>query len=382
MPVIRELITLFGFEVDEKGANNVEKRVDGMKRGIGGLGKLLGVSLGIAGARAMFKIGQSAARAEFNMSRLADLSFEDLKTQFKGIQAELDIIKKGAGEVITKEQFDVAGASFFRVFGKGAAQLKTFNQLFTFAAKQAAITGQSVVDIFSEIQSGVQGGGFEGLLDIPGFDIFRKQLKEAHLELLDPGEIGGRIGLENRLAFVIGIITEATEEQNTALEKVPENLFEMDKASAKTEDSFKKLAATINSLLVPAMEGLNSAIDSFNQLVEIGQQAKTPTGAAKAIARAVIPETDTEGTAKTLIGQMLRFSFGNKELDPDAYLAAPGLGRFLGNQPPPEPRGDTINVTNHIEIKSTDPREAGKEAVRAMQKTISSAKRSIIKTEE
>jgi hypothetical protein len=327
---------------------------------------LFGVGLGAAAGRAFFNIGQSAERAEFNLQRFAGTKFDRLRNDFKNIKADIDNIAEGASQVITQKQFDIAATGFVKVFGKGEAQLKAFNQLFTFAAKQAAITGKSVVDIFSEIQSGVQGGGFEGLLDIPGFDIFRKQLLEFQQQAIDPGEPGGRIALQNRLRAVLGVVTEATEDQNSVLKEVPENLIEMDKAGAKTKNTFEELGKTINSLLVPAMKGFNIVLDRFNDLIEVGKGAKTPSGALENIIREILNPREKPV--------------------PVSILPGPAPATFPGTTTPGNTvttgAGTVFHITNTFDIKSTDPKAVAKEAISVFQQSISSAKRSIIKTEE
>ncbi len=372
MPVLRELITRFGFEVDEKGAKDVEKRVDGMKKGIGGLGKLLGVSFGVAGAKALFTIGQRAARAEFNLKRLAGTNFTGLRSQFKDVQDELNNIREGAGKVVTERQFDIAAAGFLKVFGKGKDQVNAFGQLFSFAAKQAVITGEEVTTIIEQIQSGIQGGGFEALLELPGFDIFQKQLLEFQQQAIDPGEPGGRIALQNRLKAIMGIVTEAAEGQNTALKQVPGVLLETDKLAAKTKNTFDQLAKTVNESLVPAIGGLNLVVAEFNKLITGAETGETQ----QKFARKIFGFALADGAGKTGAGKedggiFSRISgFLNK---PIGQVAKDIRGGGEGG----------VVINNSFPVQpGTDPVAIGREVNRVLQSQLVNAKRSIVKIEE
>lgn len=360
--ILRELIARFGFEVDEKGAKQVEKRVDSMKKGIGSLGKLMGVSLGVAGARAFFKMSQSAERAEFNLKRMAGTDFKNLRQEFNKIQQEIEKTREGASKVITERQFDVAAANFLKVFGKGEKQIQAFSKIFEFSAKQAAITGQEVTDIISEIQSGIQGGGFDAFLDLPGFDVFRKQFLEFQQQAIDPGDPGGRIALQNRLKAVIGIVTESASEQNNELRQIPDELLEVDKATAKTKDSLEDLGKAINTLLVPALQGLNFALDKFNNLIDVAQGKKTPEGAL----------------------QNFLFDFFDPKPQPKVVTPIAGRAPTAAQAFPGQTAatGDTITITNTFPIPNADPVEVAKIATSVMNEGIKNAKRSIVKTEE
>lgn len=363
--ILRELIARFGFEVDEKGAKQVEKRVDDMKKGIGGLGKLLGVSLGVAGARAFFKIGQSAERAEFNVRRLAGTDFGNLRNQFKIIQQEIEGIREGASKVVTERQFDVAAAGFLKVFGRGEKQLEAFGKIFSFAAKQAIITGQEVTDIVDQIQGGIQGGGFDAFLDLPGFDVFRKQFLEFQQQAIDPGDPGGRIALQNRLKAVVGIVTGSVQDQSNALKSIPDELLEVDKATAKTKDTLEDLGKTLTTLLVPALNALNAGLDKFNELIDVAQGKKTPEGSLQEFIR----------------------GFFDPEIQPKAIKTTPARARtvgeaFPGRTPVSGEAGDIISMENTFIISSTTPESVGKEVVRIFQSELINAKRSIVKTEE
>jgi hypothetical protein len=358
--IIRELIARFGFDVDEKGAKQVDKRIDGMKKGISSLGKLMGVSLGAAGAKAFFKMSQTAERAEFNLKRMAGTDFKALRQEFNRIQQEIDKTREGASKVITERQFDVAAANFLKVFGKGEKQIQSFAKIFEFSAKQAAITGQEVTDIISEIQSGIQGGGFDAFLDLPGFDVFRKQFLEFQQAAIDPGDPGGRIALQNRLKAVIGIVTESARDQNEELRKIPDELLEVDKAGAKTQDTLEKLGKTVNNTLTPAWQGLNVILGHTNDLLNATKEEHK--GAFKEVSKDLFP-------AATSV-----FSAISGFLDPKPQ-AIPG-------QTTPGKSGDTITVRNTFTIPNTDPREVAKIATEVMNEGIKNAKRSIVKTEE
>lgn len=360
MPTIREVITFFGFETDERGADQVDKRIDGMKKGIGGLGKLLGVSLGVAGAKAFFGMGQRAERAEFNLKRLAGTDFTDLRRQFSIIQGDLNNIREGAASVVTEKQFDVAAAGFIRVFGRGQAQFDAFSKIFTFAAKQAAITGQEVTAIVDQIQSGIQGGGFDALLELPGFDVFRKKLLEFQQQAIDPGEPGGRIAIQNRLNAIIGVITEATKEQNNELRDVPDNLLEVDKAAQKSKDTLEKLAGTVTELLVPAFESINLLLEKFNDNLGQFKGIDSFGGAAKKAFELFLPPKEQP---KPFINPRV----------PIVDLTGETAGNIRN--------GDQIKIEMTNIIRSTEPAEVAKEVNKGFQEMLKRERQSIIKTE-
>lgn len=364
MPTIREVITRFGLEVDDKQEKDVKNRIDGLKQGFSGLGKFIGVAIAGAGSRAFFKMGQTAERAEFNLKRMAGIQFKPLRNQFKNIQNELDRTREGASKIVTERQFDIAAAGFLKVFGKGKDQVDAFGKLFSFAAKQAAITGEEVNLIVEQLQSGIQGGGFDALLELPGFDVFRKQLLEFQQQAIDPGEPGGRIALQNRLKAIMGVITKETADQNAALREVPEILLETDKVARQTKDTFEDLAQNINKLLVPAVKVLNRTLEYFNKLVG-GDKVITPLSLAKDAIGGIGPTPQTSQTPladQTLLGQLLRFA------RPQAV--GPGGG------------GDTYNITMNNDIKSTDPVKVTQEVAKGFQAELKKARQTLQITED
>lgn len=360
MTIIREVVTRFGFEVDEKGAKGIEKRVDGMKKGFGGLGKFIGVALAGTGAKALFGMGQSIDRARFSAERFSGIKLNKLQAEFRATQKELDSIKKGAGEIVTEKEFLVAAAGFTKVFGKGEKQFSTFKDIFAFAAKQASLTGQSVNSIFEQIQGGITGGGFDALLDVPGFDIFKKKMLEFQQQVIDPGEPGGRIALANRLKAISQVITESSSEQEAALKTLPDNIFEADRAAAQTKNTFENLAGSINNVLVPAMKGLNVVMGRFNELIEIGKRSDSAGDAVKNILNEIInPAEKPQIVAQTVAASV-----------------------FPGSQQTTR-AGDTISFTNTFHINDMpDGKAFGEQMISVFSNQISNAKKSIVKTEE
>lgn len=263
MPVLREVITRFKFETDEQAARKVDKRVNKMKRGIGGIGKLLGVGLGIAGAKALFAFGQGATRAEFTLKNLAGVEFSPLRKSMNRIRDDLNLIREGAGAIFRERDFDIAAAGFVRTFGAGRKELELFDQIFRSSAKQSAITGKNVVELVQQLTQAVTSGDFSALLELPGIDqAFVKRLEDIN-ELFNLGEIGGQSAIRQRSRALADALQTVSDQQNKSLKDIPQQLLLADQAAKKTQDSTERFAESLNRTLIPVMEKLNVVLDKF-----------------------------------------------------------------------------------------------------------------------
>jgi len=278
MPVLREVVTRFKFETDEQATRKVDQRVNKMKRGISGIGKALGLAVGIAGAKALFSFGQSATRAEFTLKNLAGIEFTPLRKSMNKIREDLDLIREGAGAIFRERDFDMAAAGFVRTFGAGRKELELFDQIFRSAAKQSAVTGQNVVELVQQLTQAVSGGDFSALLNLPGIDqAFVKRTEDIN-ELFNLGEIGGQSAINQRTRALVDALKLVSDQQDKSLKEVPAQLLLADRAAKKAQDSTEKLAESLNRTLIPVMQKLNQVLDHFVTTVQnVDQRGITGT---------------------------------------------------------------------------------------------------------
>lgn len=261
--VLREVVTRFKFETDEAGAKKVDRRVNNMKRGIKGLGTLLGVGLGVAGVRAMGRLALTAERAEFVLQNLAGTEFRPLRQNMDRIRQDLSGLRKGAGAIFSDREFDQAAADFIRVFGTGRRELELFDQIFRSAAKQSAVTGDNVVGLVDSLTGAIKSGDFSALLELPGIDqAFIKRLEDIN-ELFNLGEIGGQSAIRQRSEALSRALARVSEQQDKSLRNVPNLLLESDKAAKTLQNSIEQLSKRLAELLVPVLEKLNILLDKF-----------------------------------------------------------------------------------------------------------------------
>ena len=397
MTTLREVTTRFRLETNERDYNNFNQKLSTMKGGLRGLAAAFGVTLGVGGAVAISRMGLSAERARYDLERLAGVNFGRVRGVLGIVGKELESIRAGASNVIRPRQFDEAASGFVKVFGTGKRELDAFGRIFSFAAKQSAITGDNVVEITKAIQDSISGGGFDALLNIPGFTQYRKQLLEFQQQAIDPGEPGGAIAIQNRMRAILRIISESSDDQARALKKVPAELLAADKTANKMQESLEKLGDVIIKTLVPALEKLVMLLDSVvGKFSEISEKAKKA---------GVSPGLYALGETYAGLGGILQ---SPGKLVPDmSSLIGPDLPksgtkgtgryselnenaadrmRFLGWLPPfrsgtmPEQKTE-INITNEINIRSTDPMSAAKETAKQISDTLNEARSSMPPTE-
>lgn len=263
MPVLREVITRFKFETDEQAARKVDQRVNKMKRGISGIGKVLGIGLGAAGAKALFSFGQTGERAEHVLRNLVGVDFKPLEQSMIKIRNELNLLQEGAGNVFAPRDFNIAAAGFFRTFKQGRKEIELFDKIFKSAAIQSGNTGENVAQLVQQLTQAVSGGDFSALLKLPGIDqSFVKRIEDIN-EIFNLGEIGGQAVIKRRMQALSDVLTKTNREQLNSIKSIPPQLLKMQAAEKKLQTGTEDLAVTFNKALIPAMEKLNKVLDKF-----------------------------------------------------------------------------------------------------------------------
>lgn len=383
MPVLREVITRYKFEEDREGAQRLERRLLGFRRNIAGLARLFGVGLGIAGTRAFLSIGQRAAQAEFNLRRFAGQDFSALRNQFQGIQQDLENIRAGTSSIVTRREFDEAAAGFLRVFGRGQRQVRAFGEIFEFAAKQSAITGEHVVGIVDSITRGLETGDFSAFLEFPGFDQRVLRQLEFVQGVIDPQEPGGQIALQQRLRTLTRIFSEFGAEQDRALRQLPANLLEGRRSAKTLQETFENLAKTLQETLVPLLERLNVLLAVFERSSTRGGLQAMLAGPAEQLRRSRVGqvlETLQRPSEFTAEDERLIERLRREGTQPGEAVRREiaGEARLRGLSP-----GVTINVENNFNINGmSDPEAVGREVERRMSGAIREAAQGLVPAEE
>lgn len=359
MPVLREVITRFRFETDEAGVRRFNGRVAVMKRGLRTLAAAAGITLGVAGAFAARRFGLAAEQAQFQLERLAGTDISRFTAIFNRVSTSLDRIRAGASQIIRPRQFDEAAANFVRVFGTGRREVQAFERIFAFAARQSALTGENVVQITKSLQDAIASGGFDALLDIPGFD--QKALKLLQFQQsLVPEVPGDQPRIQARMQAILRIVEQSSAGQVRALKQVPEQLLSADRAANRMKETMENLGKVIADKLVPALNAIIKALDFITQ--KAGEAAKMAATA--------------QGGALLSAGSTARFGGQGP------------LARLLAPAPAAEPTpgavragGDT-NINNTFNIRSTDPRSVAREVQRRQSDAMNEARASVPPVEE
>jgi len=349
---LREVVTRFKFETDEQSVKKINRRVNTMKRGIAGIGKILGIGLGVAGAKAAFSLGQSFARSRQILRDLVGVEFTPLENSMNRIKADLEIIKTGAKDIFTPREFNVAAAGFFRVFETSRENLKLFDQIFRSAAKQSGVTGENVVSIVEQLTNAVQSGDFSALLKLP--DVTQSDIKrlEDINALFDIGEIGGQAIINRRREELSRILSEQADNQTRSLGAVESKLITTDAAAKKLKATMEKTTDTITDVLVPGVDKAVRGIGDFiDGLKEIPDNTKTFFG---------VDQQDPQ-----VREQELKRRFEQQERTKNTT------------------QRNNVNITNNININgANDPKAVAKETDKVMRNTIKNARENIIPTED
>lgn len=420
--ILREVITRFRFETKEQDFRAFEGKLSLIKGGLRNIGSLLGISLGIAGVAAIGKMGLSADRAKFNLERLAGINFHSFRSVLSDIQKKFESIRAGASKIFTESDFDTAAANFAKVFGSGKEQAEQFGRIFEFAAKQARLTGGSVVEISKAIQDAIESGGFDALLDIPGFDQQKKKILEFQQQIMNPNEPGGQVGLRNRMAAVFNILKEASAEQDATIRKMPQKILVADNTAKRLEQTLQKAGDAILETVVPAMQKLIQVLDWVIKKLDIVSNTAAKDGITPGEALAFGgKEEQKDYEAKIAAryggkgGKKMNLSPLGKKLA--ALLGAGDIDSIGGNErPEPKPdngpsagerfmnfmfteseraylrsvfmspgkggdSGVTVTNNNTFNIKATEPKETAEEVARHMDRQLNDTRNRMTPTE-
>ncbi len=415
MPVLRDVITRFKFDTDRRGVKRFNETMSRMRGGLKGLGRLLGVVVGTIGVSAMFKMGQTALRAQFNLRRLVGTDFEPLRQTLRQIQEEMNGIQERSGDLIRAKDFDIAAAGFFKEFGRGKQQLETFREIFRFAAIEYANTGRNVVEIFAGLQRGLISGDFGELINLPKFDRLKKQIRDWQIQQIDPQEPGGGAALKIYRRALLRIIRESAEEQKRTLGNVKlKPLVKADLIASQLKETMDNFAKAINSLLVPVLEKLNELLGIFvDKSREIEKKGLFGALVVDPAQKAVAPIM-TKRTMPAINAFIEYLRQGQRDLKrkreqavaqppPDTSQSDGGqppertsqsngminkmIDIFSHGQPPERTAQRGVEVTigevqNTFNIKSSDPREVASEVKRKFDNSIKDAASAIIPTED
>lgn len=404
MAILRELVTRFKFETDTKGIKQFNSNLGGMRASLGKFAAVLGIGLG---AKEIFDVSQNALQAQTNLKRFAGTNFSALRQQFRETTRELNILRAGTGNLATRKEFDLAAGNFIRTFGQGQNKLQQFREIWSFAARQSALTNQNANDIVTTIQQGIQGGGFGALLDIPGFDQFRQKMLEFQQEILDPKEPSQQIALERRFQTFIQIMRQARQEQEASLQSrdlLPEQLIQTNLLGKQTSETFADLGQSIKEALIPPFQKLNELLGEINKRAKEGfllgvskaiaaqfsddktqiDSVKTPfTGTLRSL-RSVLGGNTAPSESDPVVtpGELLDRAKKKNGLSPGGIPFLEDAGRrresdrerFIGSE-------TVINQSNTINIRSTDPLQTGREVEKMLDQKIKDAKESVRRTE-
>ena len=355
MGVLRELITRFGFDVDKKDVNKYDKTVGSMSKKALKLGAIFGGAFTFKG---IVDAGLSAERTSFILGRLAGTDFSKFQNMLVKTRKELDSIKAGAGDLITDKNFNLSAINFVEEFGHGNDALKLFNTLLSFSSKQSAITGGNLNEIMATLQQGIKTGDFSFLKKLPEFDQVSVNRLNALNKIFDPNELGGSIGLRQKSAKLSGFLGQAERSQVSSLANIPDNIFEANRATKQFNDAADKTGAITTNALVPAIQFMTDGTKRANDFVE------------------AISEIPDKGVKGALF-----------DLDPPKpiFKGSGTINRNPVNQndsPTDSNSKSEINMTNHINITSDDPRKTGAEIENRLNGMVKKARSQLIKTED
>jgi len=262
MPVLRELVSRFSFDVDKKSVKNYDATIGGMKKSALKLGAALGLSLG---GKALFQAGTQALTAEENLKRIAGTKFSLLESNLDSVRVKLDSIRQGAGSILTDKTFQMLGADFFKSFDISNKTIKQFTTLLESASVQAISTKGSISEIFSGLQAAIETGDVGAIKDIGGFNLAQVKFLQAQLAQIDAGEFAQDISMKKRGEVVTNLLKKLRPAQEKQLKAIGGEFFDIQVAQ-KTVDQFTEQASeAVTSWLVRKSA---SSIDIYKRLFE------------------------------------------------------------------------------------------------------------------
>lgn len=303
MALLRELVTRFSFDIDEEGEEKYNKTIGRMKSGARSLAKLLGISLGIAGAKSAFSFGKTAIQAEADLKRLAGTDFSKLQNQLASVKKGLEGVREGASRLVRDKVFNVMAASFVKEFGAGEENIKNFRKMFEAAVLHSAVTGKGVPEIFSGFMETVKSGGFGSFKGLPGFDINKQKFIEFQQQARDPKEPGGRIGRAQRQQFVNLILSvDMMEKMAKRVKALDDSLFDTALIKRTNQDAADKLAESSVKALEPATKEISNFSNEVATLIDNIKKE----GFIKGIGKSFDPHVDAANDRQAAFNEKLR----------------------------------------------------------------------------
>jgi hypothetical protein len=393
MSFLREVVTRFRLDMSDvdKGFKSANRKTSELKSTLSSLAGAFGIGLGFAGAVAVGKMGLSAERTRFQLERMVSPEkYRAFQQIFENVRNELNSVRAGAANILRPATFNQAAAAWSRAFGDGEEYMVAFGEMFKFASKQSALTGKEVADIMEELQSAIETGGFDALLDIPGFDRHRQQMMEFISQAQTTGAPGGEVDRLNRMRLVMDAIGASSKGQNEQMKKLPGELLSAQSAGNKLQETLQKLGHVLDKLIVPALE----------KIVQLLQFAVNKTAEAEAGATAMGLDRWRKDTFKSPSSVGSAWLDGVKEMGDSKkwkrflglkadsevgmsstpLMSLPGIiGGLLSRDMQMAKdkvlgAAGNVSVTNNINIRSTDPEQAGKETANAIDRTIRDAR--------
>lgn len=353
MGVLRDLVTRFSFDVNKKDVNKYDKTIKGMSSKALKLGAVFGGAFTVKG---LVESGLSAERAVFNLKRLAGTDFSKLQNMLKQTRAELNGIKEGSGDLITDKNFNLSAANFIEEFGRGNDALKLFNTLLSFSSKQSALTGKNINEMMGALQQSIKTGDFSILKQLPEFDQVSINLFNELNKIFDPGELGGRIGLQQKSSKLSSFLKRAESSQVKSLAKLPDSILEANRAAKNFQNTLDKTGKSFNKVVTPAVDYGSRQVQSFGDFVD---------------------EAESDSYLDAYLKRVLSkkgydFVTGKSESETNEIVpAASGQINRAG-----------FNINNTFNITTDDPRKAASIAVQKMNEEIRKARSQLVPTEE
>jgi len=355
--ILRELITRFGFEVNKKDVNKYESTVKGLTSKALKFAAIFGGAFSLKG---IINAGLSAEQAEFNLKRLAGVDFSKFKNILTQTRKELDGIKDGAGQLITDKNFFLSAAKFTEDLGRGADSLKLFSDLFSFAARQAALTGGNVNAMMEQLQSGITGGSFDFLKQLPEFDQVSVNTINELNKIFDPKEFGGQIGILQKSLKLREILGGVRAGQDESLRKMPDTILKANQAAKSFQNTMDKSGKSFNKVTVPVTNFLSKELKQAGDLID---------------------KIDNKGFTDTLLESI----FSDKAVDlikgnrsqKSPVNKTPAASGLIDRS-----QSATIYMTNSIKVVSDDPRKAAAIIVQKLDDKAREARSQINKTED
>ncbi len=304
MPVLRELISRFTFDVDKKSVNRYEQTIGGMKKSALKLGSVLGLSLG---GKALFGMGVSALAAEENLRRVAGSQFDPLEKRLDALRKRLNSVREGAGAIIKDKAFQVLATGFITTFDNSNESLDQFISLLDTASLKALSTGQNVSEIFSGLQSAITTGDVSALKDIGKFNEAQVKFLQDTLSAIDIGQFGQEESMRRRAKIVLDTLAELKPAQERQAKGVGVEFFEFEKGKKELDQFLEQSSEEITKSSVNIFTGLKKIFftdDFFKQDI---QQDPNQKGIIQ------IPKAKTEDPETGFLRKIRAFGAGGEE---------------------------------------------------------------------